>query len=237
VHSYVSAAGPVLRRDWGYIGMYTGSDPAHWSAEVPLLGWQSDSPLSTAGVAQVLTAIPELADCVLFTEPGVVLTSGGLDLALACYSVKAGVIQSRVVLLRSTDHARSFSWVSTLVSASDFACLGGALPEVTGPDLFLVNGAEYLTVSPVGPVSHPDASAGYRGCLTMALADADAGTITRGPNGAPTVLRSLQSSDGRFAGPCTYAQGATALGQVLPMQFSDDPPRVFRIFRTTVPVP
>jgi hypothetical protein len=238
VHSYVSAqGGATLRRDWGYIGMQTATSPTSWSTEQKLLGWQSDATLSTSGVTQVLTDIAELHDCVTFTEPGAIVTDLGLDLALSCASSPApGVVEIRVVLLRSTDHAATFSFVSTLVSAGDFACLDGLAPQILGPDLFTVAGSEYVVVSPVGPVSNTDAG-GYRGCLTIPIVDAGAGTIARGSGGAPSVVSWIESSDGRFTGPCTYAEGATAVGQIVPMQFSEQAQPWFRILPTTIPEP
>jgi hypothetical protein len=238
VHSYVSAqGGAALRRDWGYIGMQTATTPTSWSTEQKLLGWQSDATLSTSGVTQVLTDIAELHDCVAFTEPGAIVTDLGLDLALSCASSPApGVVEIRVVLLRSTDHAQTFSFVSTLVSAGDFACLDGVQPQILGPDLFTVAGTEYVVVSPLGPVSSTDAG-GYRGCLTIPIADAGAGSIARAPGGAPSVVSWIESTDGRFTGPCTYAEGATAIGQIVPMQFADQAQPWFRILPTTVPEP
>ncbi len=238
VHSYVSTGGgSALRRDWGYIGMQTGASPASWGPEEKLLGWQSDATLSTSGATQVLTDIPALQDCVAFTEPGAIVTPNGLDLALSCvFMPSPGVVEIRVVLLRSTDHAKSFTFVSNLVSADDFGCIGGSVPQILGPDLFTVSGTEYVVVSPVGPVSN-SASGGYRGCVTIPLADASAGTIARSADGAPSVVSWVQATDGRFTGPCTYAEGATAIGQIVPMQFSAQELPLFRILRTNLVEP
>jgi hypothetical protein len=237
VHSYVSVNDGPLRRDWGYIGMQTATTPSSWGAEQKLLGWQSTASLSTSGVTQVLTALPELADCVAFTEPGALVGPQGLDLALSCaYSASPGVVGIRVVLLRSTDHAASFTFVGTLLSASDFACLDGTVPQLLGPDLFLVGNQEYIVVSPVGPVSNTDAG-GYRACVTIPVSDPTTGTVARTSAGAPLVVSWVTASDGRFTGPCTYAAGATALGQLVPMQFSDESQPWFRILRTAIPEP
>jgi hypothetical protein len=238
VHSYVSAqGGAALRRDWGYIGMQTATALGSWSAEQKLLGWQSNATISTSGATQVLTAIPELSDCIAFTEPGALVGPLGIDLALSCaYSPTPGVVKIRVVLLRSMDHAATFTFVSTLVSADDFACIDGAVPQILGSDLFMVGGTEYVTVSPTGPVSSSDAG-GYRACVTIPVADATTGTIARASNGAPSVVSWVKAADGRFTGPCTYAEGATAIGQIVPMQFSDEAQPWFRIMRTSVPEP
>lgn len=238
VHSYVSTGGgAALRRDWGYIGLQTATTPASWNAETKLLGWSSDATISSAGAAQLLSSIPELADCVAFTEPGAMLGPLGIDLALSCaYEPSPGVVKIRVELLRSTDHAASFTYVGRLVAAEDFACVNGAAPQILGADLFTVSGAEYVVVSPTGPVSNTDAG-GYRGCVTIPLADAGAGLVARASNGAPAVVSFVDSTDGRFTGPCTYAEGATALGQLVPMQFSPTDLPLFRIMRTSIPEP
>jgi hypothetical protein len=238
VHSYVSAnGGATLRRDWGYIGMQSATSPTSWGTETKLLGWSSNATISTAGVTQVLSNIPELADCVAFTEPAALVGPLGIDLALSCaYSPSPGVVNIRVELLRSTDHAASFLYVSKLVAAEDFACIHGAAPQILGADLFTVGSSEYVIVSPTGPVSNTDAG-GYRGCVTIPLADAGAGLIARASNGAPAVVSFVEAADGRFTGPCTYAEGATAIGQLVPMQFSPTDLPLFRIMRTTIPEP
>jgi hypothetical protein len=238
VHSYVSVdGGAVLRRDWGYIGMQTATTPSTWSAEQTLLGWSSDATISSTGAAQILTDLPELSDCVAFTEPGAYVGPLGLDLALSCaYSPTPDVVKIRVVLLRSTDHAHTFSFVSTLLSADDFGCIEGTVPQVLGPDLFSVAGAEYLVVSPTGTVSNTDAG-GYLGCVTLPITDPTTGTIARAANGAPSAASWVEAADGRFTGPCTYAEGATALGQIVPMQFTDQALPWFRILRTSVAEP
>jgi hypothetical protein len=238
VHSYVSTqGGATLRRDWGYIGLQTATAPSSFGPEQPLLGWQSDATLSTTGVAQILTEIPALADCIAFSEPGAYVGPLGIDLAASCvFSPTPGVVKIRVVLLRSTDHARTFTFVGTLVSADDFPCIDGTTPQIQGPDLFTANGVEYVVVSPTGPVTNTDAG-GYRGCITIPITDPETGTIARAPNGAPSVVSWVEASDGRFTGPCTYAEGATAIGQVVPMQFSDEALPWFRIVPTTVSEP
>jgi len=237
-HSYASLdSGNDLRRDWGYIGMQVAAVPSTWQPEQKLLGWASTATISTSGVTQTLTDITELRDCIAFTEPGAIVTARGIDLALSCVSATSPTTAKiRVVLLRSTDHAKTFSFVSTLVASDDFACLDGAAPEILGADLFEIAGAEYLVVSPTGPVSN-SAAGGYRACMTIPLSDADAGTIARGSNGAPNVVSFVAASDGRFTGPCTYAEGATAIGQLVPMQFTDQSQPWFRILRTTLTEP
>ena len=51
------------------------------------------------------------------------------------------------------------------------------------------------------------------------------------------VLRSLDGPGNRFTGACAYAEGATALGYLVPELMLDQPPRIFRIFASGVTAP
>ena len=236
VHSYVASPTAGLRRDWGYIGFYTANTVDSWSGETKLLGWNANADIAS-GVSQNLNDVPELADCIAFTEPGAVVTPQGIDLALSCVKVVSPTdIRIRVVLLRSTDHAHTFSYVSELVSDQSYACLGGTVPQMLGADLFFVGAQEYLSVTPTGPNEHPT-DVGYRGCLTIPLADVDAGTLAKAANGSPAVSRWINSADNRFTGPCTYAEGATSTGEMVPIQFADGTSPRFRIYRTSIAAP
>jgi hypothetical protein len=217
--------------------MYAASAPNTWGAEKKLLGWSSNATISSNGAAQLLTDLPALHDCIAFTEPGAIVGPQGIDLALSCaYAASPTDIRIRVVLLRSVDHANTFSFVSTLLAAEDFGCIDGTVPQILGPDLFSVGAQEYVVVSPVGPVSNAS-SGGYRACVTIPIADVDAGTVARSSNGAPTVASWVSALDERFTGPCTYAEGATAIGLLVPMQFTDQSQPFFRILRTTIAEP
>ncbi len=239
MHSYVSLAnGSKLQRGWGYLGLQTAPKPeGPWSAEQKALGWKSDSTFSSTGAAQLLSDIPGIADCAIVTEPGAMIASDGLYLALGCISLVASPSRIKIVLLRSTDSAASFRFVSTLVDFTDAPCLDGTLPHVQGPDLFTALGKTYVSVTPVGPVTNGLGTypSGYRGCMTIPIDDLATGRIARTPAGAPKVERWMHAPDGRFSGPCTYAEGATALGYLVPEL--NDSASPFGIARTTLTAP
>ncbi|MGH7296464.1 MAG: hypothetical protein ACRELB_16120 [Polyangiaceae bacterium] len=104
-----------------------------------------------------------------------------------------------VLLLRSVDHGATFSYVSSLLTATDASCLASPVSMVDGPDLFVAGGTEYLVVTPIGPVTL--SGNGYSGCVTIPIADAAAGRVERIAGGAPKVVRWLASDDHRFTGP------------------------------------
>jgi hypothetical protein len=234
MHSYVSRTnGTDLRREWGYIGMQTAPKPeGPWSTEKKALGWKSSSTFSSAGATQLLPELPGVSDCLLATEPGAMVAPDGLYLALACAYLVAPEVRIKIVLLRSTDHAKSFQTVSTLIDGADAACLDGTLRQVQGPDLFSVAGKTYLGITPVGPVVRGTQTIpnGYRGCMTIPMDDLATGKLARTATGAPKVVRWMAPPDGRFAGPCTYAEGATALGYL--MNELNDGTAPFGILRT-----
>ena len=151
VHAYPDIATAPYQADvsLGYIGLEMSPDATTWSADTKVLGWNSSSPLSSSGALTNLdTAFPALADCAWFTEPGAVLApSGAIDLALSC--VYSGGV--RIVLLRSTDHARTFGYVAQLLSGDDARCFGSTTGALIGGDLLYLGGQEYLLATPMGP--------------------------------------------------------------------------------------
>ncbi len=233
MHSYaVRDGGKTLERTWGYIGLQTAPiEGKTWSTEAKLLGWASPSDLSTSGVAMDVSAIAALSDCAALTEPGAMVSSRGIDLAVTC---AVSATRFRVVLLRSTDHARSFRLVGTLLDGADVACLGAQ--SVNGADLFQAGGADYLMVTPIAPISIP-AGVDYAGCWVIPIDDPLTARIARGAGGAPTIARSWAAADGRFAGPCTFAEAATGAGYLVPTVHPEAPTSAFRIERTGVAAP
>jgi hypothetical protein len=109
---------------------------------------------------------------------------------------------------------------------------------ISAPDLFIADGKPYLLVTSVGHVSPGLDPSGvdYRACLTIPIDDLASATVARaGGGGAPAVLRELRAGDGRFAGACTYAEGATAAGYLVPELYATAP--AFRILRTAIAAP
>ena len=220
-HSYAITNDGTLHYDWGHIALWTtngfGSDV--WQGG-PLLGWASASPLSTNGVAAVLSDVPALSDCVLFCEPGAATDPHDASrtlLALGCAAAGAGggAATIRIVLLASSDAAlRSWAYQGMLVDgATDAARLGYAIPQLNAADLFAVPPAGlFLTVSPAAEIF--PALSGYVGCLVMQLLPDNVGVV-RNASGAPTVLREVAPAAPAFAGACTAAAGAQYLLPVL----------------------
>ena len=141
----------------------------------------------------------------------------------------------RIVLLRSTDHAVSFSYVSELLAPTDSLRVGGSKPQINAPDLFVAGGREYLIASPAGPVTLQQGSFdGYTGCIVFDMPDTD--HVARDCLGKPRVVRSILGPTGQFIGACTFAEGATGAGYLVPEGvFSGARP--FRVLRPGIAGP
>ena len=76
---------------------------------------------------------------------------------------------------------------------------------------------------------------GYRGCQIL-VHTAAGDSVERTDGGAPLVCRTLDGPGQPFAGACTYASGATAVGYLI-SQLSADSGGAFRIFASGVAAP
>lgn len=222
-HRYLVLPPTTLRYDYGHIALATAPEPqGPWSAPTPIIGWPSASTFSSAGAATTTTGLG-LGDCVVLTEPGAFLRGAEIDLVVGCVAVVAGAPQIRMELLRSTDHARTFTRVRTLLNAADAACLGEpGSARLNAGELFVSGGQQYLIATP------EVTGQGYRGCAVIPIDDPVTGAVRRGPTGAPVVLRRFTAA--RFTGACSYAEGTTT-GYLVPIAFLDQA-RVFRIFKS-----
>lgn len=227
-HTYAVTGGDALHYDWGYISLSTAPGVLGPWTTAPLLGWAGASPLSTAGVRQVLTDLPALADCLIFTEPGALAAADGrLLLALGCASAPraAGAIAPiRIVLLSSADSGASWALEAAALvdGAVDAARLGYAVPQLDAADLFVArDGGLRIIVSPSAELA--PGFAGYAGCLVLRVA-ANLTGVARDAAGAPVVERAVVPSAVAFAGACTAAvseSDAADGGYLMPTLFGD----------------
>jgi hypothetical protein len=233
VHSYLVLSSGALAYDLGYLGLFTAPTPdGPWADEGKALGWLSESSFSSDGAHTLASTLPALNDCVAFTEPGALVTDAGtLDLALGCAYTAGGAAHLRIVLLTSTDHARSFGYVAPLLEDADAAFFGS---DVNAADLFVASEKTYLSVTSSGPTAL--GFDGYRGCAILQLT-ATGDAVERTDAGAPVVCRTLDGPGQPFAGACTYAEGATAVGYLLPQLGLDGGALEFRIFSSGVSAP
>jgi hypothetical protein len=200
-----ATAGKAAQYELGSIVMWTASSPdGTWSAETSLLGWNL-TPQELTPAVNVNAIDPQLASCIAISEGTASVRGNILDFAFACpyLDSNTNTIVQKIVLLRSTDHAASFSYVSTPLQAADAASFGA--DYFSAPSLLpRQDSAPVLFATPV--------KAGvYSGCVVFPFADENAGTLTRS-GGVPTASTTLQPPTGDFGGACAWDRGLDATG-------------------------
>ncbi len=145
--------------------------------------------------------IPELADCVTLTEPGLFAFNIETYLVSSCLIADATGRRAdleRLVLLKQT--ANGYSYVGDIMDAQDAADLG--VDVIQQADISVArDGSIILIITPI----ILDADPSHQGCVVFEFDDFAAGTLLRDGNGR-AVPRTVISSDGNGLGSglCTY---------------------------------
>jgi hypothetical protein len=212
----------------GAIVAWTAASPGELGAAPArtVLRWDLTPAVHFTG-GQNVNALPGLEGCLAVAEGSATARGGGLDLALTCPYGSGSPTPQKVVLLRSTDHARTFSLVATLLEPSDASELPGASFFTAPALLAAADAAPVLVVTPsFGGV--------YGGCAVIPFADPATGTLRRKENGKPAVIRLDPTAAGTMGGACAVARALPAVGllrtEASRLAPADWPP-VFRILR------
>ena len=146
-------------------------------------------------------AIPELADCVLQTEPAMFAFNGETYLATSCLVVDGTGRRTdleRIELLRQTP--TGYDYVGTILDGQDAADLG--VDTIEQADISVArDGSVILVVTPIILAADP----GHQGCIVYSFDDFATASIARDTNGA-AIPRAIITADGNSLGPglCTY---------------------------------
>lgn len=199
-HRYLVGANVALHYRLGTIALQTAPAPnGPWTAPAEWIGWNSSASYTSTGVHTNASTLSGTADCLALTEPAALWRPGTIDLAVGCVYLDAGAAKIRIELLRSTDHAATFTSVATLLRPDDAACsTPGA--SINGADLFVDHGTEYVAAT-------PSDGSGYHGCLVFTIDDATTGHVARDASGRAFVKRTIAPTSGQFSGACTFATG------------------------------
>jgi hypothetical protein len=182
--------------------MWTASAPdAAWSSETSLLGWNLTPPQLTP--QRIVNSVhPDLAACLLVAEGSASVRGSAIDFAFACPYVNGAQIPQKIVLLRTSDHANTFQYVSTLLTAADATPIGAT--HFSAPALLATPGAApVLLVTPV-------IGSNYAGCIVIPFADDASGQLFR-VNNLPVGILYAPTLNA-FGGACTYDRGLGARG-------------------------
>ena len=164
--------------------------------------WGKSAATSASWGAPIdFNAIPELADCILQTEPGMFAFNGETYLATSCLVVD-GVTRrtdlERIELLRQTP--TGYDYVGTILDGQDAADLG--VDTIEQADISVArDGSILLVATPIIPGADP----GHQGCIVFSFDDFATASIARDTNGV-AIPRAIITADGNSLGPglCTY---------------------------------
>ena len=189
----------------GAIVMWTSSSPHDiWSAETVVLGW----PLTTPDITpnQDFTLLDaETANCILAAEGSVTALSNGLNFVFACpfNDPVTSTILQKIILLRSTNNASSFEYVSTLLTPAD---------APVGVDFF--SAPSLIAMEDTAPVllATPVVSGIYAGSMAFAFSDDNLLALFRENNLPKPLLFVPVQAAGHFGGASSYARGSKSNG-------------------------
>lgn len=202
---YPPRAGSKTLYHLGAIVMWTSSSPDNtWSAETVVLGWPLTTPDLTPN--QDLTLLDaETAMCILAAEGGITVHNNGLNLVFACpYNdpVSSTIVQ-KIILLRSTNNASSFEYVSTLLTPAD---------APTGVEFF--SAPSLIATEDSAPIllATPVVSGVYAGSMAFAFSDDNLLALFREGGQASVLLFVPVQAAGHFGGASSYARGSRLNG-------------------------
>lgn len=225
-HRYLSmlSGSETLRLfDNGWIGMKSGNSAMTLGNERKLFtgsvyNTANDSTIGPPEVA-LDTRDPALANCVTFTEPGVLPKSNGIYVSLLCATA---VPPGKIILLRCDHFMNNCGYLGTLIDGSEAAVLNSGYDNFSASELVSVNGEDYLIVTP------SDATI-YRGCAIYKIDDLDRARIER--DGGTAKATAVFEAHGDFNGACGYVEGLVGSGVMISEAFTTSVP-VFRLFTT-----
>lgn len=209
--------------DNGWIGMQSGNSEMTLGNERKLFtgsiyNTANDSTIGPPEVA-LDTLDPALADCVTFTEPGMLPKSNGIYVSLLCATAAP---PGKVILLRCDHNMNNCSYLGILIEGGEANVLNSGYDNFSASELVSVNGEDYLMVT-------PSEATIYRGCAIYKITGLDQASIER--DGGTAKATAVFEAHGDFNGACGYVEGLIGSGVIISEAFTTSVP-VFRLFTT-----
>jgi len=198
------------RSDFYYTRSLSTTPGGAGDVATPWIRGTSTSP--SFGAVHNLSTIPQLSDCVAFTEPALFAHGGATYLASNCVVFAGGIRRDdleRLVLLRR--ETNGYSYVGALIDYADALDLGATRLEQA--DLTLSrDGRVLLIATPIVSGGNPE----HLGCVVFEVSDIAAAQVLRDGNGDAVQLARFTGDDTSSVGPgaCTY-DPASASGLLL----------------------
>lgn len=202
---------------------YAPSPEGPWSAAECVVGKHSNCKISQS-------AHKSVKDVKMNTEPGAVIDNGVIYLSIDAGTTPSGLGEwkkYRVVLLKSADHGKTWSYVGTLLDSKDASHFGYLV--FTGTSLARVGGKLYLLATPSGGMKQKNK--GHDGTMVFELTDISRGKIKREKGGKPLVIKRLKVEKGS-GGLADFDEQNTNGGVIYSQNWLLGFPQVFRVFQT-----
>lgn len=195
----------------GAIVMWTSPSPeSSWSSERVVLGWNG-TPQELATTNKINSLNAALNECLTLSEGTATSYQDNLDFVFACSN---GITQ-KIVMLRSSDHASTFKYVSTPLTATDAASFNALyfsaptlIPAETSAPVLIATPVINRSVSIGGS---PFSGDFYSGCVAFPFADEATGKLFR--NGTtPLSIWKIGYQANHLNGACAWDRGAGVSG-------------------------
>jgi len=203
-HKYfLNTANNSVDYQTGSIVMWTAAAPdGNWSLEQSLLGWNSSTALAASIVVNALDT--SLQGCLWVDDGSAAIYGDAIDMVVSCAIDDTTIpTQRRTVLLRSTDHMKSFTYVATLLQSEDAQAYDIDTFAFNSPSLLPSAGnAPVLIVTPI------DGNGNATGCVIFPIANEQTGSLFIASN-IPLSIQSLLPA-GNNNGSCAWDRGILA---------------------------
>lgn len=215
----------------GAIVMKTGASPdsISYSTESVVLSWDS-TPQELSETNNIKNIDTNLNECTALIEGSATAYQDALDFVFACPNSDD---TQKIILLRSTDHAKTFKYISTPLTVADAASADALY--FSAPSLLTTeSNAPVLMATPVinrvinGSTATQPA---YSGCTVFPFADEETGALFRS-NDVPLSILKVQAVTSHANGACAWDRGAGASG-ILMNDYDPSASEPFSISNTT----
>lgn len=216
---------------YGWIAYkYAHNPEGPWSDEIALFG-SGFFPLEPFDTRYNLSGFhPDLAENIVYSEPGSLLFNDTLYLSLNAHSIIDGNNIGKTILIKSNDHGNTWEYVTILLEPQDVEAYNGIY--FTGTSLVKEKNRLFLLACPENPnngIKH------HLGTYIFEFEDIDKGLLQRDVNDT-LILHKYIALSLISGGQSDYDEQNTYGGIVIPQHNYLALPEFFQIYNTKISI-